>query len=55
MSKKYNVWIIDEEGKRSLLEYRNRTAWSFRTAMKHAEEFIELHGAWRTSVVPEED
>lgn len=44
MSKKYNVWITDQDGKRSMLSYRDRTAWTFRTAIKHAEEFVEKFG-----------
>ena len=52
MSKKYNVWVTDENGQRSLLTYRNRTAWTFRTAIKHAEDFVERYGC-RYSVVLE--
>jgi hypothetical protein len=55
MSQMYHVWITDTEGNRSLLEYRNRSAWTFKTAIKHAEEFIELHGAHCTTVSPVED
>jgi hypothetical protein len=55
MSTMYHVWITDSEGNRSLLEYRNRIAWTFKTAIKHAEEFIELHGAQCTTVTPVED
>lgn len=52
MSKKYNVWITDMDGNRSLLTYRDRTAWTFRTALKHAEDFVEKFG-YHCSVVLE--
>ena len=52
MSKRYNVWITDEDGRRSLLTYRNRTAWTVRTAIKHAEDFVNVFG-YRCSVVLE--
>ena len=52
MSKKYNVWLTDEDGNRSMLTYRDRTAWTFRTAIKHAEDFVEKFGC-RCSVVLE--
>jgi hypothetical protein len=44
MSIKYNVWITNHDGERTLLSYRNRTSWTFRTAMKYADEFVEIHG-----------
>lgn len=54
MKTRYNVWITDQDGKRSMLSYRNRTAWTFRTAIKHAEDFVEKYG-YRCSVVLEAD
>jgi hypothetical protein len=54
MSNKYNVWITDQDGNRSLLTYRDRTAWTFRTAIKHAEDFVEKFG-YLYSVVLEVD
>lgn len=54
MKTRYNVWITDQDGKRSMLSYRNRTAWAFRTAIKHAEDFVEKYG-YRCSVVLEAD
>ena len=55
MSTQYNVWITEKDGTRYMLSLRNRTAWSLRTAIKYAEEFIDIHGAWITSVVPEKN
>ena len=55
MSKRYNVWITDQDGKRSLLMYRDCTAWAFRTAIKHAEEFVILHGCLCTVVIEEDN
>lgn len=51
---RYYVWITDSEGNRSMLEYRNRRSWTFKTAVRYAEEFIELHGAHCTTVTPVE-
>jgi hypothetical protein len=48
----YHVWIIDAEGNTGMLEYRKRRAWTFKTAIKYAEEFKELHGAQSTTVSP---
>jgi predicted site-specific integrase-resolvase len=54
-SKKYNVWITDHDGKRSMLTHRDKTAWTFRTAIKYAEEFVDLHGCLCTVVVEEDE
>lgn len=54
MKKRYNVWITDQDGKRSLLSYRNRTSWTFKTAIKYAFEFVDLHECLCTVVVEED-
>lgn len=55
MSTKYNVWITNQDGERSLLSYRNRTSWTFRTALKYAEEFVEIHDYLCSVVVEVEE
>lgn len=51
---RYYVWITDEDGNISMFEHRKRTSWTFKTAVRYAEEFIELHGAHCTHVIPVE-
>lgn len=55
MSKKYNVWLTDDDGERSLLVYCGRTEWTFRTAIKHAEGFVEKYGYIWSVVLEVED
>lgn len=41
---KYFVRIVHNDGKLSVLSYRDRTEWTKRTAEKHGSEFFEKHG-----------
>ncbi len=38
--KKYSVCIMYEDGRVSYLKHKGRTAWSLRTARRHAWEFL---------------
>lgn len=38
MNTRYNVWVEVYDGILALLNHRNRTSWTFKTAVKYAEE-----------------
>ena len=42
--KRYWVRVIRANGGSATLSHRNRTEWSKKTAMKHANEFFIKHG-----------
>jgi hypothetical protein len=48
---KFNIRITKADGTDGgYLSHRNRMEWSFKTAVKHAEEFVYKHGGKATVV-----
>jgi hypothetical protein len=50
---KYSIKII-EGNESSYIATRNRTAWSYRTAIKHAKEFIANFGGDIVAIIEDE-